>query len=421
MEAVILDFTGHCLRAVVGLLNGEGGRFRLVMGEARDPGRVRAGLCGSILPNPSDGILCTADSDPSIVSIQVQAGRRKPYFIASEGQERGVWRWGADETEPVWQNPGSVRDMIRATGGSVYEARRSLKQTLTHDGLRLALAAKELPLGRPQRVTLGLVDEQGFYTNLAWILSDQRLFRLELLWIQGVESMGKVLERETILVPFMELCGQARREMLRLMRRRGVDDAAWLTGRLEEALRQAFQLMDFSAEEGLSFCVYNNRLVIQGRGGPPESVTHAGLCRGETSCRNKRLLQVLARVWGSDSAGLAAFHALSEDVAVTYDGMRFFITVSRVPQVAEESGMVRGNAAKAAALMMGKPYISKEEVAEHLRLSTRRACLLLNRMEKEKLVICLIPNSLYRLESDVYCPPAAAGLPMTLRPALNSK
>ena len=76
---------------------------------------------------------------------------------------------------------------------------------------------------------------------------------------------------------------------------------------------------------------------------------------------------------------------------------------------AADSGAARGiatdsHAARALALMRGRPYVDKVEVAEGLRLTLRRTCFLLNRMEKDGFLKCLIPNSLYCLVTDVYCP-----------------
>lgn len=426
MEAVILDFPGACLRAVVGLLNAEGGRLRLITMGEREPGQVRAELCRGILPDPSPFLTCAPEGEGAadVLEIRVLSGKEKPYFLAADGQERGVWRWPELAREPALADMDMIRVLIRRCDRSVYEERRALCQDLTHEGLRRAFARTGLPLGRPQMVALGLVNPRGLHTNLAWITSDQRTYRMELLWIEGVGPAGRVRERVSVQTCFEELFRRVEKEMESMVRRQAAmdglpDDAPGaFSQQMGETLRQVLLQLDFEAKESVCFCLYDDRLEVRGPGGPATSVACSGLRLGESACRNKRLMRVLERLSliPDDPAGQTAFVRPPDPLTTECDGRRFRIVLSRREgwKAKEAIPDMGGSAARALALMRDKPYADKAEVANALRISQRQTCFLLNRMERDGLVECLIPNSLYRLAADIYTPVWGDFFPQTV-------
>ena len=63
--------------------------------------------------------------------------------------------------------------MIKETNGDNYEDMRSLEQELTFEKATAEFSKRTMEFGEVQMKTLGLIDSDGLYSNLALLLSDQ--------------------------------------------------------------------------------------------------------------------------------------------------------------------------------------------------------------------------------------------------------
>ena len=75
--------------------------------------------------------------------------------------------------------------MIRETSGDRYEDARSLNQQLTFDATAAYFARGEIPFGENQMRSLNMIGEDGTYTNLAMLLSDQCVHTIKLAVFEG--------------------------------------------------------------------------------------------------------------------------------------------------------------------------------------------------------------------------------------------
>ena len=107
----------------------------------------------------------------NIVEVKVQCGAHRPYYLAAKGlRPEGVFvRQG---TSSVPASDTMIRQMIKETDGDNYEDMRSLDQELTFEKVTSEFAKGDLPLGEAQMKTLGMIDTNGLYSNLALLLSD---------------------------------------------------------------------------------------------------------------------------------------------------------------------------------------------------------------------------------------------------------
>lgn len=67
----------------------------------------------------------------------------------------------------------AIRNMIKNTDGTNYEDIRALNQNLTFVEAEKYFAQKGIPFGETQKRSLGLVNDEGLYTSLALLLSDE--------------------------------------------------------------------------------------------------------------------------------------------------------------------------------------------------------------------------------------------------------
>ena len=66
-----------------------------------------------------------------------------------------------------------IREMIIQNSGRTFERCRSMNQELTFEALSSEMKKKSIAFGEAQMKTLKLIGEDGLYTNLALLLSDQ--------------------------------------------------------------------------------------------------------------------------------------------------------------------------------------------------------------------------------------------------------
>ena len=107
-----------------------------------------------------------------VVKITVNRGTARPYYLAAKGiRPEGVYiRQGAAS---VPASESAILSMIRDTAGDSYEEARSLNQELTFNEANVVFENKHIAFGELQKRSLGLIGEDGTYTNLALLLSDQ--------------------------------------------------------------------------------------------------------------------------------------------------------------------------------------------------------------------------------------------------------
>src|SRR5699024_837751 len=113
-----------------------------------------------------------------IVAIDVQQGTERPYYIAKKGlRPEGVFVRQGYSSVPATNT--AIRRMIKETDGDHFEDMRSLEQDLTFEAARKEFSEGNIPFGEPQMKTLGIMTNDGVYTNLGLLLSDQCVHRSE--------------------------------------------------------------------------------------------------------------------------------------------------------------------------------------------------------------------------------------------------
>ena len=75
------------------------------------------------------------------------------------------------------------------TAGRVFEKEVSFEQELSFDYTSRYFAQAAVAFGDQQKKTLGLVNKNGLYTNLALLLSDQCPYSLKAAVFQGTDKM----------------------------------------------------------------------------------------------------------------------------------------------------------------------------------------------------------------------------------------
>ena len=171
-------------KEVVAFANSDGGTLYIGV---RDDGSV----CG--VENPDDTMLRASSSlrdtiapdimpfvniktvkmeERDVVEIKVSTGTNRPYYLKEKGlRPSGVYVRKGSSSQPM--SDEGIRGMIIQSSGRSFESCRSMKQDLTFDVLKAEMNKANIEIGDSQMRTLKLIGEDGLYTNLALLLSDQ--------------------------------------------------------------------------------------------------------------------------------------------------------------------------------------------------------------------------------------------------------
>ena len=82
----------------------------------------------------------------------------------------------------------AIRRMIKETDGDRFEAMRCLNQDLTFEAAKKEFELRKTDFGPQQMRTLKLIDQDGLYSNLALLLSDQCVHTIKVAVFQGTDQ-----------------------------------------------------------------------------------------------------------------------------------------------------------------------------------------------------------------------------------------
>lgn len=93
----------------------------------------------------------------------------------------------AQGTSSVPASDAAIRRMIKETDGDSFEAMRSMEQELTFADAEKEFSVRNLSFEKPQKQTLKLI-QNGIYTNLAYLLSDQCSHTVKAAVFEGTDQ-----------------------------------------------------------------------------------------------------------------------------------------------------------------------------------------------------------------------------------------
>ena len=158
--------------------------------------RLSLSIRNSIRPDCSQFISMRAEEldGKEIVRLNVVPGIRKPYYLGEKGiKPKGVYiRVG---TTTVSADEELIRSMIKTSEKDSYETSTSVIQNLTFKSAEKYFEEKEIPFSDNKKRTLGLINEDGFYTNLALLLSDECQHSISVQFLKGQQKKFSKTEK----------------------------------------------------------------------------------------------------------------------------------------------------------------------------------------------------------------------------------
>lgn len=244
----------------------------------------------------------------NVVVIDIATGTNRPYYLRDKGlRAGGVYVRRGSSSQPVTDE--GIREMIRAASGNSFEEARSLNQSLSFDTFAAEMKRRNLEFGLPQMRTSKMTGEDGLYTNLALLLSDQCPATIKVALFQGTdkavfrdrrEFTGSVLKQLGEVFEYIDLNNKTKAAFSGLERK---DTRDFPEEAVREALLNCIVHRDYSFSGSTLINIYCDRMEFVSLGGLVPELELSSIFLGVSMPRNPNLAAVFYRMRLIESYG----------------------------------------------------------------------------------------------------------------------
>ena len=244
-----------------------------------------------------------------VVEINVTTGTNRPYYLREKGlKPSGVYVRKGSSTQPMTEE--GIREMILQNSGRSFELCRSMNQELTFHTLQAEMQKRLIELGTSQMRTLKLIGEDGLYTNLALLLSDQCETTTKVALFQGTdkevfrdrkEFTGSILKQLEEVYQFINLLNKTKATFSGLDR---TDMRDYPEEAVRESLLNSIVHRDYSFSGSNLVNIYENRMEFVSLGGLVSGLELKSIFLGVSQSRNPNLAAVFYRMRLIESYGM---------------------------------------------------------------------------------------------------------------------
>lgn len=193
--------------------------------------------------------------------------------------------------------------------GKSYEESRSMVQELTFSVLEDELSQKNIDFGVSQMKNWRLIGEDGLYTNLALLLSDQCEHSITAAIFQGKEEeiflsrkefSGSLLKQLHSVYELIDLSNKTKATFSGLNR---INQRDYPEDALREALINCIVHRDYAFSASTLVNIYENRIEFVSLGGLVQGLSLEAILMGVSQSRNPNLAQIFYRMGLIESYG----------------------------------------------------------------------------------------------------------------------
>lgn len=241
------------------------------------------------------------ENGKKIVAVDIQRGTDRPYYIAKKGMRpEGVYvRQGYLAVPAI---DAAIRQMIKETDGDRFEAMRSMNQELTFETTEKEFQLRKIEFGTQQMRTLKSIDQDGLYSNLAMLLSDQCVHTIKVAVFQGKdqtvfkdrrEFAGALMKQMNDVYDYIDFHNQTHATIEKLLR---IDVRDYPGIAVREALLNLLVHRDYAFSASALISIYEDRMEFVSIGGLMPGIDLEDVMAGISVCRNPDLANVFYRL-----------------------------------------------------------------------------------------------------------------------------
>lgn len=265
--------------------------------------RITNVIRDSIKPDVTLFSSCTREiiEDKNVVVITIQKGTACPYYLSGKGiRPEGVYIRQGASTVPATET--AILRMIKETSGDSFEEVRSINQDLSFESLKKEFKEASINIEQAQMRSLGLIGEDGLYTNLGLLLSDQCIHTIKLAVFEGTtkqvfkdryEFKGSLFKQLRECYALIDRYNRTRSEFEGLNR---IDIREYPITAIRESLLNSIVHRDYSFSGSTLVSIFDDRIEFVTIGGLVRGISKEDMLLGVSILRSKNLANVFYRL-----------------------------------------------------------------------------------------------------------------------------
>ena len=420
------EYVKDILKTVIAFANTSGGKIYIgidddgkVLGVQRldtDILKLSNSIRDSIKPDITlfTSILVEKIDSKDVIVVDVQKGASSPYYLTDKGiRPSGVYvRQGASS---VPATDAAILKMIRDTDGDNFEELRSLNQNLDFVFLKKEFEDANIKLEHSQMRTFNIIDEDGLYTNLGLLLSEQCPHTIKAAVFEGstkeifkdrFEFSGSLLKQMKDVYSFLNRYNRTNSEITGLKR---TDTREYPEIALREALLNSIVHKEYSYSSSTLISVFDDKIEIVTIGGLTKGLSEDDIMLGVSILRNRNLANIFYRLKLIEAYGtgipkiIESYNEYNVKPKIEISSNAFKITLPNTLKEKSISKLEKNLSDKEyliVNMLKENEYIKRTDIEKNLSISSSMAIKLLRNMV-DNLVIEKIgkgKNVIYRLK-----------------------
>lgn len=335
--------------------------------------------------------------DKKIIKIIVQRGTESPYYLIGKGlRPEGVFVRQGASTVPASES--AIRKMIKETDGDSYEDMRSLNQEITFEAAQREFSSRKVPFGTAQYKTLKLVNADGIYTNLAYLLSDQCVHTVKAAVFEGTDKSvfkdrhefnGSLLQQLNEVYEYISKYNRTRAEFAGLHR---IDKRDYPEDALREALLNSLVHRDYSYSASTLISIFDDRIEFISVGGLVRGISADDIMLGVSITRNENLAHIFYRLTLIEAYGtgipkiLKSYQSFPRQPKFEISENAFKITLPN-KNILQERGLLSEQEQAVIGLVENKTEVTRKDVEELLKVSQTMSGRILKKLVEQGALI----------------------------------
>lgn len=367
--------------------------------------RVSNAIRDAVRPDVTMFTDCSVETleGKTVVCVKIQRGTARPYYLHGKGvRPEGVYVRQGASTVPASES--AILSMIRETAGDSYEEARSINQQLTFEKTSAYFKKRNVEFEMPQMKTLHLIGDDGTFTNLALLLSEQNTHTIKLAVFDGskksvfkdrCELTGSLLEQLDNAYAYIDRYNRTRAEFYGLDR---VDMRDYPLEAVREALLNAIVHRDYGFSGSTLISIFDDRIEFVTIGGLVKGISPDDIQLGVSALRNQYLANIFYRLrlieaYGTgmlkikesyaDASVKPQIEVSSNAFKITLPNINFYNETQQQESKTEQKRKGRNISKHTAAILQlckKNGYISRNDVQNALNISQSTAILILREM-----------------------------------------
>ena len=337
--------------------------------------------------------------DGTIIKVTVSRGSKRPYHLSDKGlKPSGVYIRHGITSAPA--SDEMIRQMIRDSDGTTFDKARSINQDLTFAYAEKYFKDSNVSFGDNNKRTLKLIDEDGYYTNAALLLSDQCEHTMKCAVYNGTgktsfqtrkEFTGSILRQVDEAYEYINLFNNKNSTIDNLKR---VDHLDYPEYAIREALLNTIVHRDYDYSGSILINIFDDRIEFVSIGGLVKGLTLIDIMGGVSQTRNTIVANVFYRLELIESYGtgiqriIESYQGKKVQPIFTPAPASFLVVIPNMNYIDENiANQVLSEEDQVINLLKIKSEIVRRDVEELLGCSAFPATKILNNLIKKDVIM----------------------------------